>query len=133
VTRLLDNDERSIKQQKDAKLNRTSQKRFGFSVRFDQYRTSNLIKVICITLAIIIIPLEIFVQHVLQDNEGDMIISLQQSFGNSETLQWFMRLPLILVRPQVTCLFMCLLYLSSDSLLAFKVSSYIINMDRVRY
>lgn len=41
-------------------MNKTSQKRFGFKIKFDGYRTSNWIKVICITLAIIIIPLEIF-------------------------------------------------------------------------
>lgn len=101
-------------------MNRASERRFGFSIKFDRYKTSNLIKVICITLAIIIIPLEIFVQHVLQDNESEMIVKLQQSFGHSAALEFFMRLPLILVRPQVTCLFMCLLYLASDSLIAFK-------------
>lgn len=50
---------------KDVRMNRNSERRFGFSIKFEQYRTSNLIKVVCITLAIIIIPLEIFVQHVL--------------------------------------------------------------------
>lgn len=56
-----------------------------------------------------------------------MIIRLQRAWGDNATLQWFMRLPLILVRPQVTCLFMCLLYLASDSLIAFKVSHLLAN------
>ena len=32
-----------------------------------------------------------------------------------------MKIPLYMVRPQITCLFMCFLYLSTDSLIAFKV------------
>ena len=50
---------------KDKKMNRLSKIRFGHQVQFEKYQTSNSIKVLCITLAIIIIPLEIFVQHVL--------------------------------------------------------------------
>ena len=46
------------------------------STIFGPIITSNFIKVICITLAIIIIPLEIFVQHALQYAEGQMIISI---------------------------------------------------------
>lgn len=61
---------------KDKKMNRLSQRRFGRSVEFEKYKTSNPIKVVCITLAIIIIPLEIFVQHVLQEVEGNMIVNL---------------------------------------------------------
>jgi hypothetical protein len=38
-----------------------------------------VIKVVCITLAIIIIPLEIFLQHVLQDQESNLIRALQSS------------------------------------------------------
>jgi hypothetical protein len=58
---------------KDKRMNRLSQRRFGHSVEFEKYKTSNPIKIICITLAIVIIPLEIFVQHVLQDAEGTLI------------------------------------------------------------
>lgn len=69
-------EERKAKGSMDSKMNKASKKRFGFSVGFDQYKTSNFIKILCITLAIIIIPLEIFVQHVLQDNESDLILRI---------------------------------------------------------
>lgn len=59
-----DEDEKASKKQ-DKKMTKASQKRFGFKIQFDGYRTSNFIKVLCITLAIIIIPLEIFLQNVL--------------------------------------------------------------------
>jgi hypothetical protein len=55
---------------KNKKLYKLSQRRFGHQIQFEKFKTSNSIKVLCITLAIIIIPLEIFVQHVLQDAEG---------------------------------------------------------------
>jgi hypothetical protein len=50
-------------------MNKDSKKRFGFTVKFDKYKTSNLLKIICIILAIIIIPLEIFLESVLQSSE----------------------------------------------------------------
>ena len=100
-----------------------SKDRFGHTVRFDKYRTSNVIKIICITLAIIIIPLEIFVQNVLQDKEGNMIRNFQTNLdGSASFLRVFMQIPLALVTPQITLLFMILLYLSTDSLIAFKSS-----------
>jgi hypothetical protein len=54
-------------------MNRRSIKRFGFTVKFDKYKTSNLLKIICIILAIIIIPLEIFLESVLQNSENSLI------------------------------------------------------------
>lgn len=42
-------------------MNKASKKRFGHAIKFNKYKTSNLIKIIAISLAIIIIPLEIFV------------------------------------------------------------------------
>ena len=58
---------------KEKRMNRLSQRRFGHTVQFEKYKTSNPIKIVCVTLAICIIPLEIFVQHVLQDAEGNLI------------------------------------------------------------
>ena len=49
----------------NARENRLSKSRFGHTVKFEKYKTNNLIKIICITIGIIIIPLEIFVQNVL--------------------------------------------------------------------
>ena len=60
-----DDDDSKDSRKKDKKMNRLSKIRFGHQVQFEKYQTSNSIKVLCITLAIIIIPLEIFVQHVL--------------------------------------------------------------------
>lgn len=123
-----DEEEEQDVSKKDKKMNRLSKIRFGHQVQFEKYQTSNSIKVLCITLAIIIIPLEIFVQHVLQQWEGDLIISIQKAFTGGDlanpsgALQFFMKLPLFLVRPNVTWLFMCFLYLSTDSLIAFKSS-----------
>lgn len=92
-------------------------------IKFDKYRTSNVIKIICITLAIIIIPLEIFVQNVLQDKEGDLIRNFQQRLdGSSSFYQVFFNIPLALVTPHATALFMILFYLATDSLIAFKSS-----------
>jgi hypothetical protein len=101
-------------------MNRASRRRFGHTVKFEKYKTSNLIKIICITLAIIIIPLEIFVQNVLQDAEGTLIQKIQESFGQSEFLEVFMRIPIWLMRPETTCFFMFFFYLATDSLIAFK-------------
>lgn len=42
------------------KMRRNSKKRFGYVIKFDKYGTSNLIKIICIVIAVIIIPLQIF-------------------------------------------------------------------------
>jgi len=97
-----------------------SKRRFGHVIRFDKYKTSNLIKIICITLGIIIIPLEIFLQNVLQSVEGDLILTIQKAFGNSEGLRAFMWIPITFVRPEITCLFMFFFYLATDSLIAFK-------------
>jgi hypothetical protein len=80
-----------------------------------------LIKIISVSLAIIIIPLEIFVQHVLQQKEGELILIIQRSFGQNQAVISTMLVPLVLVRPYVTLLFMQFLYLTTDSLIAFKV------------
>jgi hypothetical protein len=56
--------------------NHAAEERFRHKVKFEDYKTSNLIKIISVTLAIIIIPLEIFVQHVLQQSEGELIINI---------------------------------------------------------
>lgn len=42
--------------------------------------------------------------------------------GDSETLIVIMKIPLVLVKPPMTCLFMFFLYLTTDSLIAFKSS-----------
>lgn len=51
-----------------------------------------------------------------------MIANLQQSIGRSDFLLAFNEIPLILVKPWTTTFFMMLLYLTTDSLLAFKSS-----------
>ena len=79
---------------KDKKMTKASQKRFGFKIQFDDYRTSNLIKILCTTLAVIIIPLEIFLQNVLQDREKSLIISIQSSFGDQKWLAIFFLIPI---------------------------------------
>ena len=62
---ILSNEEESVSSGKDKKMIQATEQRFGHKVKFEGYKTSNLIKIISVTLAIIIIPLEIFVQHVL--------------------------------------------------------------------
>lgn len=47
-------------------MKKMSRKRFGHVIKFDKYKTSNLIKIISIVLAIIVIPLEIFLESVIQ-------------------------------------------------------------------
>ena len=75
----------------------------------------------------------------LQDAEGTLINNIQNAFGrDNKALKFIMTIPLILVRPEVTCLFMCFLYLSTDSLIAFKVkisfmmTSVELNIDLLR-
>jgi hypothetical protein len=53
-------------------------------------------------IAIIIIPLELFVERYLTDVERPMIVAIQQSFGNRTALLEFMNVPLSLVRPDST-------------------------------
>jgi hypothetical protein len=121
ASRILEEDEDEKEQIQ--KMKTAAKERFGHQVKFDKYRTSNVIKIICITLAIIIIPLEIFVQNVLQDKEAIMIQSFQTHLDGSQSfMKVFMNIPLVLVTPQVTVLFMILLYLATDSLIAFKSS-----------
>ena len=53
-------------------------------------------------IAIIIIPLELFVERYLTDVERPMIVAIQQSFGNRTALLEIMNVPLSLVRPDST-------------------------------
>lgn len=39
------------------KMRKETQKRFGYDVNYEKYRTSNLIRIVCAVIAIIIIPL----------------------------------------------------------------------------
>ena len=107
-------------EQRQRLMNRQSKRRFGHVIKFDKYKTSNLIKIICITLAIIIIPLEIFLESTLQSSEDNMIINLQKNFYPTEARSVIFMIPMILVRVEVTVLFMFLLFLATDSLIAFK-------------
>ncbi len=73
-------------------------------------------------LIIIIIPLQIFLERFLTEVEKKMIINVQKSFGNSTALINVFSIPLIIVRPDATMFFMEFLYLTTDSLLAFKTA-----------
>jgi hypothetical protein len=54
----------------------SSKKRYGKDVKLDNYQTSDTIKIICMVIAIIIIPLELFVEKILTDVERPMIVSI---------------------------------------------------------
>lgn len=86
-------------EQQKLKMRRSSKKRFGIAVRFENYTTSMFIKLVCMFMAVIIIPLEIFMQKLITHVEMPMILSLQQSLGHSESLLYFFNIPLTLVRP----------------------------------
>lgn len=98
------------------------QERYGRNIKLDNYRTSNTIKIICLVLAIIAIPLQIFLDKFLTSVEIPMIIAIQNAFGDSKALLNSFAIPMILVRPQATMNFMEFLYLTTDSLLAFKTA-----------
>lgn len=51
-----------------------------------------------------------------------MIQAIQENFGNSTLLLDFFEIPMTLVRPQATMHFMQFMYLTTDSLLAFKTA-----------
>jgi hypothetical protein len=57
-------------------MTKMSKSRFGYAIKFDKYKTSNIIKIICVIIAIIVIPLEIFLESTLQTSENIMIIRL---------------------------------------------------------
>jgi len=98
------------------------QNRYGKNIKLDNYRTSNTIKIISMVLAIIVIPLQIFLDKFLTSVEIPMIIAIQSSFGDSTVLLRIFEIPMMLVRPQATMNFMEFLYLTTDSLLAFKTA-----------
>lgn len=50
-----------------------SKMRFGRDIQLDKFQTSDTIKIICMVIAIIIIPLELFVESYLTDVERPMI------------------------------------------------------------
>lgn len=58
---LSDGDEEVRKKQ----MKKMSVRRFGHAIKFDKYKSSNLIKLLSIVLTIIVIPLEIFLESVL--------------------------------------------------------------------
>jgi hypothetical protein len=97
-----------------------SKRRYGYAVKFDKFHTSNMIKIICAVIAIIIIPLELLLEKVLTDVEIPMIHNIQVAFGANPLLLDFFEVPLVLVRPVFTMLLMMFLYQTTDSLLAFK-------------
>jgi len=107
---------------KNARFNRLSQKRFGRTIPFDKYKASNIIKILAIIIAIIIIPLEIFLESVLQSTENNAILSFQRALGDSEGLTVFFSIPIYLLSPHVTLAIMIFLYLAADSLIAFKAA-----------
>ena len=81
-----------------------------------------MLKIICVALAIIIIPLEIFLENVLQNAEDVLIIKIQNNFSTSTAMEVFFKIPIYFVRINITCLFMCVFFLLTDSLLAFKAA-----------
>jgi len=103
-------------------MTRMSKRRFGHNIKFDKYKTSNIIKIICIILAIIVIPLEIFLESTLQTKEDGIIQNLQKSMVGRPGLQAFFTIPLYLLSVDATCLFMFIFFLGTDSLIAFKSS-----------
>ena len=46
------------------------------NIKFENYKTSDTIKIICMVLIIIIIPLQIFLQRFLTEVEKEMIINV---------------------------------------------------------
>eukprot|EP00349_Pseudokeronopsis_sp_Brazil_P000047 CAMPEP_0202956488 /NCGR_PEP_ID=MMETSP1396-20130829/993_1 /ASSEMBLY_ACC=CAM_ASM_000872 /TAXON_ID= /ORGANISM="Pseudokeronopsis sp., Strain Brazil" /LENGTH=477 /DNA_ID=CAMNT_0049673519 /DNA_START=6 /DNA_END=1439 /DNA_ORIENTATION=- len=107
-------------------MQKMNKKRFGFNVSLDRYKTSSLLKIICIIVAIIIIPLEIFLESVLQSVENKLILQVQETFpfptsdGENHGWEVFWKIPIYLAMENVCCLYMCFLFLCTDSLIAFK-------------
>jgi hypothetical protein len=80
--------------------------RFGRDIQLDKFQTSDTIKIICVVISIIIIPLELFVESYLTDVERPMIEGLQKAFGENEWLLEIFEIPLYLVKPDATMIFM---------------------------
>jgi hypothetical protein len=61
---------------KKQRIRSSSKKRYGYVVNQDGYQTSSIVTIICGVLAIIIIPLELFLERLLTKLELPMIASL---------------------------------------------------------
>ena len=59
--------ENKIKKLKSLKSK--DKKRYGQNIKFENYKTSDTIKIICMVLIIIIIPLQVFLQKFLREVE----------------------------------------------------------------
>lgn len=97
-------------------------KRFGFVVDKDRYKMSNMARIVSIVLAIIVIPLQIFLKSVLEETENGYLISLQNQFRDNKGLQTFLLWVLMVADVNFTLFSGMMLFLVSDSLIAFKSS-----------
>jgi len=61
---------------KERRMRSNSKKRFGHAVKFEDYKTSRIIKIASLAIAVIIIPLEIFMESLLTNVEIPMIASI---------------------------------------------------------
>ena len=111
--------EKEVKKSKQ-RLRSNSKRRYGHVVGFDRYQISTKLAIFWAFLAIIIIPLELFLERLITSLEIPMIENLQKNLGENDTIQTFNEIPLYLVKPWASLFFMMLLYLTTDSLLAFK-------------
>ena len=85
-----------------------------------RYRITNWLRVTAIFIAIIVLPLQIFLKSMLQEEENKMIKDWQNntSQGFKDFSYWVYRL----TDTQMTLLSSIFLFLCSDSLIAFKTT-----------
>ena len=101
-------------------LNKRTAYRYGHKVRFNKYKISYLVKIICFVLAVIILPLEIVIRSWMMEQEDQAILDIQKS--DSSSLIKLAEVFRVLGDIKFIQGFSFFLYLFSDSLLGFKTA-----------
>ena len=99
-------------------------KRFGHEIKKDRTKLSNFFKITAVIIAILFIPLQIFLKAVLQDYEADALSSMQEYIRAHENGVFFTILDGIiwLSDDRQTMTVAMFLFLATDSFIAFKTT-----------
>lgn len=97
-------------------------KRFGHEIKKDRTKISNFLKLTGVIIAILFIPLQIFLKAVLQDYEADMLYDIQQKLKPYEDSWWMTLLKYLIISTDnhPTMAVAMFLFLATDSFIAFK-------------
>jgi len=111
-------------EKKEIQLVKRQRQRYGHQIRGDKYKISNLFRIVAILLAIMIIPIQIFMKSMIQNMENNMIKDLQSkgSLLASDGFQVLYEVLIVAFSSEFSLLVSIFLFLSMDSLIAFKAA-----------